>query len=1065
MSKLELILLGQFECLLPSGTRISLSMRKAEVLLAYLALTPGLRHPRERLINLLWSDRSEEQARNSLRQCLSAIRKSLGDVADMVLQVDRTTVSLVPELIDIDVHEFERLAVEGDYESLITAADLYQGEFLEGISIRDASCQEWLDSERGRFKRQFIEILSELAQTQLLSHDFRNAIKSAERLVKQDPLGESGWRLLMRSYYEHGDRNHALMVFKRCSDTLRKELDVEPENATVELRDQIAGGEASPAPTPVTKPPVDSTASTEHSIAVLPFDNLSGDPEQEYFSDGITDSIILNLSLFPGLQVKSRNSSFAFKQQIKSLGEISQELEVDYIVEGSIRKSVDRIRITVQLIEAASGNQVWGKRYDAEIEDLFDLEEELSRSIAATVTGQIAADLQRIAVAKGAAGQESYDLLLSGIYHAVRFNRQDSLISIEKLNQCLAHDPDNVRAHVHLYSNHSMNHLERWVENHEASFQLAAEHIKRALALDPESALVQTYYAEYLIFNGEKEKALKHINKALEINPGDPDAMAVMALYLELQEDFEAALEMAERSYRLDPYHPWVEWELAVCRYFCGQYEATLETIENARTSPSFTRIFGVAANIKLDRTDAAKQALQTFLRQCRENMLSMPTTLDEWTRYFHDNYMFPDPGYNQDIVDCLLQAGLEEALVPQSVPNDNDVMPSIAVLPFENMSGDPEQEHFADGITADIIATLSKFRHMRTVARYSILQYKDQKTSIADISEQQKVRYILEGSVRKSGEHIRVSAELIDSKTDQVCWSERFDRGLDDLFAVQDEITQSIALAMKVHMDDGEMALYRSKGATSIKAWELTLTAADLADTYIRQNILDARAMAKEAIRLDPDYAYAWITLGWSYWEEAYCGWSDSIEASIEEAEKANQNAMRLDPDYGEAWSQAGMNHLMKHEAEAAIAACLKAVELEPGSAEVHALTALTYLANGDIEAARKYEQSVLPLCPIRPAWYYLVSGELEKMGGNLDLAIEHFQQGIDVEPDSPLSHFYLIDALMEQGDEARAQQLADEIRKLDQSVTGKGLVHAYSYDAGERQRFHDNLAKFDLV
>jgi DNA-binding SARP family transcriptional activator len=150
MSKLELILLGRFECLLPSGTRISLSMRKAEVLLAYLALTPGLRHPRERLINLLWSDRGEEQARNSLRQCLSAIKKSLGEVADMVLQVDRTSVSLIPELIDIDVHEFERLAAEGGYESLTTAADLYQGEFLEGISIRDATCQEWLDGERTR---------------------------------------------------------------------------------------------------------------------------------------------------------------------------------------------------------------------------------------------------------------------------------------------------------------------------------------------------------------------------------------------------------------------------------------------------------------------------------------------------------------------------------------------------------------------------------------------------------------------------------------------------------------------------------------------------------------------------------------------------------------------------------------------------------------------------------------------------------------------------------------------------------------------------------------------------
>ena len=353
----------------------------------------------------------------------------------------------------------------------------------------------------------------------------------------------------------------------------------------------------------------------------------------------------------------------------------------------------------------------------------------------------------------------------------------------------------------------------------------------------------------------------------------------------------------------------------------------------------------------------------------------------------------------------------------------------------------------------------------MRTVARYSILQYRDQKTSIADIAEQQKVRYILEGSVRKSGEHIRVSAQLIDAQNDQVCWSERFDRDLDALFVVQDEITQSIALAMKVQFDDGEMALHRSKGATSIRAWELTLAAVDLQETYIRQNILDARAMTNEAILLDPEYAYAWITLGWSYWQEAYSGWSDSIEELIEEAVKANQHAMSLDPNYGEAWSQAGMNHQMKHEPEEAIAACLRAVEFEPGSAEVHALTAFAYLAKGDHEEARKYDHNVLNLCPIRPNWYYLVSGGIEKKCGNLDLAIELFQQGLNVEPDAPLCRFYLIDALMEKGDEKRAQQFADEIRALDKSVTGKGLVHSNSYCAKERQRFHDNLAKFDLV
>ena len=363
MRPLELNLLGQFECSLGDDERVALPTRKIEVLLAYLAMAPGLRHPRERLINLLWSDRGEEQARNSLRQALSALRKALGDSADLILQIDRSTVSVKAELIEIDVHEFERLALEGDYESLATAADLYQGEFLEGVSIRDPACQEWLDGERARFRRQFIEILTNLTETQLFSHDFRHAIHSAERLVKQDPLNESGWRLLMRSYADHGDRSHALQAFKRCRQVLGDELEVEPEAATLELRAQIAGGEPVSRLKPESRPgpaaPAKNQSNAEHSIAVLPFDNLSGDPEQEYFSDGITESIILNLSLFPGLNVKSRNASFAFKQQIKSLGEISQELGVDYIVEGSIRKSAERVRATVQLIEAASGDQNW----------------------------------------------------------------------------------------------------------------------------------------------------------------------------------------------------------------------------------------------------------------------------------------------------------------------------------------------------------------------------------------------------------------------------------------------------------------------------------------------------------------------------------------------------------------------------------------------------------------------------------------------------------------------------------------------------------------------------------
>jgi TolB-like protein/Tfp pilus assembly protein PilF len=479
----------------------------------------------------------------------------------------------------------------------------------------------------------------------------------------------------------------------------------------------------------------------------------------------------------------------------------------------------------------------------------------------------------------------------------------------------------------------------------------------------------------------------------------------------------------------------------------CGQYERAVKTFRSMpHRSPS---VFAqtAAALAGLGKIDEARSEMNRYLESARSHMPSLPTSEREWRSVWYDTMPYQ---YDEDadtLFELLLKAGLCDDL-----PEPTDDMPSIAVLPFENMSGDPEQEHFADGITADIIATLSKFPHLRTISRYSTLQYKTEKPAIARIAQEQNSRYLLEGN-------------LIDSRDESICWSERYDRDLDDLFAVQDDLTRQIALAMKTQLDDGEMALHRSRGATSIRAWELTLAAVDLQDSYIRRNILEAREMARQAIELDPGYAYAWITYGWTFWQEAYSGWSDSIDDLIDEAVKANRHAMSLEPNYGEVWTQAGTNLQMKHEFDEAIAACLKGVELEPGSAEAHALTAYAYLSIGDCEEARKYEQNMRKLCPILPNWYYLVSGGIEKKSGNLERAIVCFQRGLEVEPESPLCRFYLIDALMEQGDETRAQQLANEIRALDSSVTGRGLVHANSSDPGERRRFHDNLAKFGLV
>ena len=985
MSKLQLLLLGHFEFLLPSGERISLSMRKAEVLLAYLALAPGIRHPRERLINLLWSDRGEEQARNSLRQCLSAIKKSLGDVADLVIQVDRTSVCLKPEMIDIDAHQFERLATDAEFESLSDAAALYRGEFLEGISIRDAASQEWLDSERSRFKRQYIEILTNLGHTLLASHEHNGAIKTTERLVAEDTLGESGWRLLMRAYSANGDRSHALQAFKRCQQALRSELDVEPETATVELRNQIANNQTKLASMPLrdsavqefvavsssastdAKVPVDESQASGHRIAVLPFDNLSGDPEQEYFSDGITDSIILNLSMFPELQVKSRNSSFAFKQQIKSLGEISQELNVDYVVEGSIRKSRDRVRVTVQLIEAFNGNQIWGKRYDADIENLFDLEEELSRSIAATVTGQIESDLQRIALAKGAAGHHSYDLLLAGTYHSYRFNRNDNVIAIEKLNQCLQQDPDNIRAHALLYSCHGMDFLERWTRDYQSSFELAGTHARRALELGPELSAVQACYAEYLIFAEQLEKASKHLDKALKINPNDPYALTTRALCLIVQGDFANALKTAKHTCQLDPYHPWAEWELAGSQYLSGLYETALETIENFRTDPGFTQVFAIACLVKLDKTEPARQALQVLLRNCREHMLSMPQNIDEWKIYIRSCYPFTNHHHNQDLIDCLVQAGLEEFLDSPAQP-DAETLHNIAVLPFDNLSGDPRQEYFSDGISESIILHLNMFPGLIVKSRNSSFAFKQQIKGLGEISAELGVDYLVEGSLRKSVDKIRITVQLVEAASGNQVWGKRYDGALSDLFELEEQLSRSIAATVTGQIDDDLRRIALTKGAAEQQAYDFLLAGAYHLARFTAQDNAIAIERFNQCLEQDPDNARAHAQLCGAHNMDMLERWSSDYRESSKRAQEHIYRAIELDPGLGIVQTFYAEQLTFNGQFDQADKHLDKALSINPNDPEPFAVRAAKHISTGDFAAAIETATHAFNLDPYHP-------------------------------------------------------------------------------------------------
>ncbi|MEE9595264.1 MAG: tetratricopeptide repeat protein, partial [Acidiferrobacterales bacterium] len=351
-----------------------------------------------------------------------------------------------------------------------------------------------------------------------------------------------------------------------------------------------------------------------------------------------------------------------------------------------------------------------------------------------------------------------------------------------------------------------------------------------------------------------------------------------------------------------------------------------------------------------------------------------------------------------------VVMAAQEESKADEAVKPELELpdKPSIAVLPFNNMSGDPEQEYFSDGITEDIITALSRISGLLVVARNSTMVYKGKAVDVKQVGREQGVRYVLEGSVRRSANRVRVSAQLIDATTGHHQWADRYDRDVDDVFAVQDDITHKIMVEMRVQVSVGEKARMLAGRTESVAAWERLLRADELGNRMIREDNLEARRLVEEALRIDPCYASAWTELGWTHWQDAYFGWTDSREHSEEKALEAAEKALELEENYPNALALLGFVHRLKGEHDRAVELTERAVALAPNNAENTAefAHALTFAGKAD-EAVEMFNKAIR-LSPIYPAWYLVGLGVCYYSMNELDLAIGTFQEAIAIEPDS---------------------------------------------------------------
>jgi len=389
---------------------------------------------------------------------------------------------------------------------------------------------------------------------------------------------------------------------------------------------------------------------------------------------------------------------------------------------------------------------------------------------------------------------------------------------------------------------------------------------------------------------------------------------------------------------------------------------------------------------------------------------------------------------------------------------------PSVAVLPFKNLSGDPGQEFFSDGFTEDIITTLAKIPRMLVIARESSFTFKGKSVQIQEIGRELGVRYVLEGSIQKFGDEIRITAQLIDATTGHHLWAEKYDRELKDIFAMKDEITMKIATVLQVKLTDGEMANWGPE-TESFEAYIKVMQSWEHFRAFTPDDNILSRQKAKEALDLDPNYSSATEMVAWTLLMDGVFGTSKTPEKSIEQAFELAQKVLdRGDSDAG-AHFLIGYAYSRKGQFDKAISELEIARDLFPNNADINAGLGAILNDAGKPEEAISVLKNAIRLNPIPPGWYLGRLGDAYRLTRQYEKAVHKYKEAIQLQPDDMISHLNLALCYVKLGREADAHAEAKEVLRINPKFSAESYAkHILLKDEASKKLFIDGMRKAGL-